>query len=689
LAGDVWFYYGSRYGEYLGTLKKGDPEDFLPAEIEHTPTRGPAYFTTALYYEDSGDMARAIADYQHVVDLSPERIDVHNRLAGIYWKQKQQDAALGEWKKALELLKVQTTTGKTQETFWGDFSATANNLSSRKLLPQFQADVNEILHDYVKRNGSYRVDPLLHSVLPRLESPGAASALVLELSADAPEKLSFLRPFAAENPALKLDREPIYTRLLELAQAKVDKSEGVEREYAQQQFEQLQVEWLQFLLDNKQYDRVRSGLAALPPSMWERQTQLFQIQLKTAAQTGGLDTIIDGYRADPDHAPSADVLRKAATDLQQAGDKQSARKVLEFVFTREVDNRNLTAPNMLGLADIRLQAGDLEGALALLRRMTLVVGNPFEGQDAAAALLMRAGHPAEAATFLEELVRAVPWNADYRVRLAQAHLAAKQNPDAAGKELVAVASAPSVTYETRLSAAKALTGGVPQLGSRELNLMVEGQTASANDANQPFFFAARLKAAEGLPAAARIGLLRAALEDKPTGEAARVPLLKAATEAGDHHLAIAAMKPYLGNIDLETALGTGLNSDDEAEQEPGLQDARAEDTVRAFAKLSAKERAEISRDLGIAFERTNALAQALPYLQKAYRVESDPAVKSQINKEVRQIRLVQRRREANRARQPEVHSELEQERVVRPRLPEPALTAPPRQQNPLRKGAGL
>jgi hypothetical protein len=300
---------------------------------------------------------------------------------------------------------------------------------------------------------------------------------------------------------------------------------------------------------------------------------------------------------------------------------------------------------------------------------------------------MRTGHPAEAATFLEELVRAVPWNADYRVRLAQAHIAAKQNPDAAGKELVAVASAASVTYETRLSAAKALAGAVPQLGSKELNLMVEGQAASASEANQPFFFAARLKAAEGQPAAARIGLLRAALEDRPGGEAARVPLLKAAIEAGDYHLAIAAMKPYLTGSGLESTSDTPPSADDE--DLTSTQDSRAEDTVRAFAKLSAKERAEISRDLGMAFERTNALAQALPYLQKAYRLEIDPAVKTQINKEVQQIRLLQRRREVNRARQPEVHSELEQQHIVRPRLPEPALLSPPRQQNPLRKGGSL
>ncbi len=497
LAGDVWFYYGSRYGEYLGTVKKSDAEDFLPAEIEHTPTRAAAYFTAALYYEDSGDLARAITDYQHVLDLSPERIDVHNRLAGIYWKQKHQDLALSEWKRALELLKTQTTTSKTQETFWGDFAATINNLGSRKLIPQFQADVNEILHNYVKRNGTYRVEPLLRSLLPRLESQAAATTLVLELSTDAAEKISFLRQFAAEDTALKLDREPIYRRLLELQQDKADKSEGVAREYAQQELEQMQQDWLQYLLDNKQYDRVRSGLSALPASIWERKPQLFQIQLKAAAQTGGLDAVVASYHTNPERAPSAEVLRKTATDLQQLGDKASARKILEFVFTREIDDHNLTAPNMLGLADIRLQSGDMEGAMALLRRMTLVVGNPFENHASAATLLTGAGHPAEAAVFLEELVKAVPWNADYRVRLSQARIAARQNSDAASKELIAVATAPHIYYDIRLSAAKSLSGAAPDLGSGELNLMVEGRPASVTDANQPYFVAARLKAAEG------------------------------------------------------------------------------------------------------------------------------------------------------------------------------------------------
>ncbi len=688
LAGDVWFYYGTRYGEYLGVTKKGDPEDFLPAEMEHTPQRASAYFNTALYYEDAGNLTRAISDYQHVLELDPNRIDVHNRLAGIYWKQKQNSAAIAEWKRALEMLKDQPGSRGIQATFWGDYSATINNLAIRHLLAQFQPDVNEILHAYVKQNGTYRVIPILRSTLPKLESSTAATTLVLELASDAPEKLSFLSQLVAPaNADLRVDPEPVYRDILQLARDQVQKAEGVSREYQQSRLERYQVQWLQYLLKAKKYDQLGDELGALPKSIWEtQQASLIPIQIRLEAQSGGLDRILDGYRADPEHAPASEVLRKAATELQQAGDKQSARKILEFVFAREIENHNLTAANMLGLADIRIQSGDLEGGVSLLRRMTLVVGNPFETQDPAAALLIRTGHPAEAVSFLEELVKAVPWNPDYRVRLAQARVSANQNADSGRKELASVAAAGEVPYETRLTAAKALarTGTGGDLGSKELNLIAGTQVITPVDANQRFFLAARLKAAKSLPAGGRIALLRAALEDNPWGDEARVPLMKAAIETGDFHLAIAAMKPYLQSGAMETLLERrrDLDEDDDLlEQESGT-----DVTAPGLMRLPAKERAEISRDLGLAFERTNSLDQALIYLRRAYRIETDPATKTQINKEVQQIRAVQRRRATNEARRPVIQSQLEQSHVVRPRVPEPATPSPPRPRASTGKG---
>src|SRR5262249_16191898 len=65
LAGNVWFYYGARYGEYLSVTKLGSAEDFLAAELEQSPGTASAYFALAEYYADSGDIPRAITEYNH------------------------------------------------------------------------------------------------------------------------------------------------------------------------------------------------------------------------------------------------------------------------------------------------------------------------------------------------------------------------------------------------------------------------------------------------------------------------------------------------------------------------------------------------------------------------------------------------------------------------------------------------
>src|SRR6185312_15099399 len=124
------------------------------------------------------------------------------------------------------------------------------------------------------------------------------------------------------------------------------------------------------------------------------------LELQIAAQTGSIDSKIAGYRADPQSAPALETLRLAARQLFEAGDKQSASKVLEFVFTCELDEHRLVAANLLGLAEVRIAAGNTAGAIELLRRLVLAVGNPFENLDPAAALLERTGHTGEALEFL-------------------------------------------------------------------------------------------------------------------------------------------------------------------------------------------------------------------------------------------------------------------------------------------------
>ena len=71
MAGDQWFYYGDRYGEYLAVTKQPGAEDFYPARIEATPGRPDAYFTLAEYFRESGNSAAAAIDYRNALQLSP------------------------------------------------------------------------------------------------------------------------------------------------------------------------------------------------------------------------------------------------------------------------------------------------------------------------------------------------------------------------------------------------------------------------------------------------------------------------------------------------------------------------------------------------------------------------------------------------------------------------------------------
>jgi len=66
--------------------------------------------------------------------------------------------------------------------------------------------------------------------------------------------------------------------------------------------------------------------------------------------------------------------------------------------------------------------------------------------------------------------------------------------------------------------------------------------------------------------------------------------------------------------------------------------------------------------------RLNRRSEALPYLQLAQKLEKVPSRRKEIAGKLAEVRTVLRRDRLNLARQPIFHQELEQDRVVRPRL---------------------
>ena len=288
------------------------------------------------------------------------------------------------------------------ESFWADFSRSCENLRSRKLFNDLKPDVDALLRAYLHRNGNYRSNALLHSAYA-----GSADQNVnwlLDVASAADDPTTVLADVADASWIPLAQRAPIYQRILQAKQDAVSKSEGLQKEAAEQALRSWQVRWIKYLVATTQYAPAADAIAALSKETRTAEAAaIVPLELQVAAQTGTLDSKIDGYRADPQATPAADVLRVAARQLFDSGDKQSARKVLEFVFSRELDEHKLEAANFLGLAEIRIAAGDTPGAVELLRRLVVAVGNPFENLDPAAALLEKAGQNAEAIEFLEQL----------------------------------------------------------------------------------------------------------------------------------------------------------------------------------------------------------------------------------------------------------------------------------------------
>jgi len=672
LAGGIWFYYGSRYGEYLGATQQGGAEDYLSAVVEESPATAANYLALADYYAGVGDLKAAIRDYEHTIELAPSRPDVYDDLAVAYFKQGDRSTALAEWKRAFAELSKQLDSTPVPETFWSDFGRTSDQLRSRHLFAELKPDAENILRTYLRRNGNYRSNALLKPAYLAMNDPASATAWLIDLSSSAADPAQVLADLVDASWIPLQRRQPIYERILDLKQATVTKSDAVARDAAQQDLAQWQVRAITYLVRTKQYAQAAEQIFALPPESHEFQSaSLVVLELRVAAELGSLDSKIAAYHHTPEEAPASDLLRNAAHEIAEAGNKQSARKILEFVFAREIDNHQLIASNFLGLAEIRIASDDTAGALDLLHRLVVVVGNPLENLDPAAALLEKTGHNREAVEFLAQLVKSAPWNASYRVRLAKARLAAGQDVDQAQEALATIASSPANAYDSRLQAATALMGhSNTDLGSGELNLLAGTPSGiSPASADKFYYYQARIRAARNSnDSNTKIELLGHAMIDFPCRAEARIPFFQAAVRSHADEFALGVINPLLNPSN------TGFwpdNEQTEADETASDSSEEESDSVLPLgfsSRLSRTERAQLALAIAETLVRLNRAATAVDYFNFARHSEPSPARRKVLDRKIAELKEELRIQAQNTAHQPILHEALDQDRIVRPKL---------------------
>lgn len=665
LAGQVWFYYGSRYGEYLDDEKDPRAQDYLESELEHTPAASGAYLALANHSSESGRAEAALIDYQHSLDLNGDQPAVLDSMATIAWNQGRKNDALAAWQAAIKRLAAEMDARHVPETFWSDFQRVLANISAHGQYEQVRQPVDAMLRIYIARNGNYRAEPLLEA---GYQANGNSADWLITITAAATDPAGVLNSilpnsWSADGKWLKKeDVSRILAHIVELRQR--DAANDSAAAYG---LNAARLSYVEALLEEKKFNDARAALAQVPEAQRYTAEWLPSV-LAVAHNDGSLEALISQWQRQPDAAPADNDLKTAVRNLPE----KARRAVMRFVYQRALDGRELTATNFLGLAAIDLDENDVPAAVALLKRMALFSENGYADSDSAAQLLEGRNHPREAIEFLRPLEEASPWEAGYKLRLAKATLAVDARSAEGIGMLAKIAADPKAEYRTRVAAAIALKGrGTGVTGGDELKLLAQAGCQTVESVSKPYFVDARVAAAACVTSnPAKEGLLREALAADPSNTHVRLLYLWPAFASGADARALVAAEPILQNADASEALSA--SEEDDAEASATGTAASAAGSAEIAPSLSALTPADRVRLLELAlaaYEKRHDFANASKMASTALQqLSPDDKQRTAFDDKRKQIETELARAQENQARAPNIRAELDQDRTVRARL---------------------
>ena len=725
LTGNLWFLYATRFGIALSATPANpdpaalSPEDILPAELEQAPTLPAPYLHLARTYAEVDHLPLALAEYSHALELAPSgpsAIAIHDEIALLLFRSNRRDEALTQWRTALAQLLTMQQHAQYPEQFFTSLETIEQHLGERNLFATLQPEVEPILRGYFSKNGNYRSNELLHSAYTASPTPAAGTALLLSLADAAPAPNLLLEDLRRVSWMTPESREAILQRQITLAR---NPSPGTE-DSSPAGLAGYQRELVRLYLDHNQLDQAQAVLDSVAASPISPTPDEDHILL--AVRTGHLERLLDTWRANPDSVPSQATLNSTLSYLRRPTSSYTPhpaqiRPLQEFVFDRKQLAHTLVPTDFVALAQARLDTDDLPGALGLLRRLTLQPTSSYEtgklelpGPDAepdtlapdssmigqsptiayggpasntspstnidyAAALLERTHHPADALPFLTMLVQSAPWNATFRLRLAEAQRDANRR-EAAIPLLNRVLTDGTAPYATRASAATDLHAlGATSLvsASSELTLLASASPTVAS-VRQPYFDRARVALADqpGTPASDRTALLHEAVAITPSGSLADQVRLNLLLFAGDNDpppsiitlLAdVQRAQPPAPVADANTP-ETANQAPPEATEDLTLPNLFLPPLANA---LPLPTRIHLAQLLSSAYQRDQQDFLALGYAQLAVKL-SEPHSDPTLLRHRDELRIAVTLERLNAARRPMFHTTLDQPNQVRPRL---------------------
>jgi tetratricopeptide (TPR) repeat protein len=613
LAGNTWFYYGQRYGEYLrdaGQLQAAD--DYLWSELESLPGDPEAYIQVARYYRQAAEPQRAITEFRHALELDSKRTAVHSEIALVLWDAGQRNEALAEWKTALDQFANRPIASTGTQIL--------SDIRSRQQGSALHADIDKALRAAARTLQVWELPGLLRAAFEGSTDDQWLMDIVQASRAPVQLMTSLVSVVGPPSWLSSRQRKLIFDDTMNLLSASYE---------GRFQYQQVREQYLQYLLDQDDAAGARKVLDSFTSS--EKTTAVVRIaEVRLAALENKLTDLLAAYAQNPSEAPADAVLQESAVILERRGSTNASRQVLELLYSRQIETSGGPVA-YLGLAEIRVKQGRLDQAADLLRTLNQIDPTPFEHLLAAARLFSDNGHPTEAQEFLKMRIQAAPWDNEARLESAKVEIALNQkNP--ARDDLQKIVGSTEAAYDLRTAAAREEgKNGMAAAGStasRELDLLSNRIPLTAANADAPFFFAARMFAAEqNSDPNVRVQLLLGAIAERPDAPGVRRKLFEAAFAARQFRLAL------------------------------------------AVDRIFNPDSPQLAADLAEAHQQVGEFAEAVRLSKTASSLEKDNSRRQVLEDRAKQAQAAYDRFLENQRRRPVMRADLDQPNPVRRRLP--------------------
>jgi lipopolysaccharide biosynthesis regulator YciM len=630
LRGAVWYYYAARYGDYLTAQRNTGAADLVAATVEASPIASDSYVAWGMDEFELGQFALATRAYEQALELSPDRADVHILLAEAAHSLSHSQESIGHLKTALELLTRQVNQGAQTPDYYQTAETALTRMNDYAAVNELRPAVDVLLGANSKKNQSYQFLPFVEGILSDAADRKAALDWVFQL-ARTPELSGLPEQLIGSALLTEPEKRPLYAMTIEINRAELAKSAGEAANQARQSLQKAQAAYASYLNQQGQAQEAWRVLHQIEPKT-ERSGALL---LELAAKTGRLSETFAQYDSGTLETPQGEQMLIVASSFAKDHPEWSLQ-IREWEYQRELRTENAPAAAYFGLAEVRIQQKRTDEALALLRDVTLSVGAPFENLPSAIDLLEKHGLKQNAADYAREWRKAEPWN-------PEAIWAVARTTEDKGL-LDSLRKSNRAVYSLRAQAARALRDlKAPLSGTTELDLLTH-EKISPQEASQPFFVLARLRAGETTP---DVKLYTESIALKPSLHNQRLALAEAAFLNKQEALGLAAWNSYDSTHEIGWLHSAALD---------GAIDPGADRTLKVQEMVAGV----------LAKQKQYAAAEAL--YGRMLQQSEDRAFLAHIEKLKAAVAVEATREQVNRSRAPTISAEFTQAGIVRPKV---------------------